>query len=183
MDESVDHPASLPSHRVIVMGVSGCGKSTVGEAISDQLGVAYLDGDDHHPQANVDKMSRGEALDDDDRRGWLDTLAAIIGQHHSTDQSLMIGCSALKRSYRDQLRAADPDLMFLFLDGSFDVIRRRMEQRSHFFSPEMLRSQFATLEPPARDEAIRIDIDGDWDAVVAHSVAALTTLFGRQPAT
>lgn len=183
MDESAYQPESLPSHRVIVMGVSGCGKSTVGEAISDQLGVAYLDGDDHHPQANIDKMSRGEALDDADRRGWLDTLAAIIGQHRSTEQSLMIGCSALKRSYREQLRAADPDLMFLFLDGSFDVIRQRMEQRSHFFSPDMLRTQFATLEAPARDEAIRVDIDGDWNAVVAHSVAALATLFGRQPAT
>lgn len=181
MDESADYPESLPSHRVIVMGVSGCGKSTVGEAISDRLGVAYLDGDDHHPQANIDKMSRGEALDDADRGGWLDTLAAIISQHRTTDQSLMIGCSALKRSYRDRLRTADPDLMFLFLDGSFDVIRQRMEQRNHFFSPDMLRTQFATLEPPARGEAIRIDIDGDWAAVVDHSVAALSALFGRQP--
>lgn len=181
MEESTDRTERLPSHRVVIMGVSGSGKSSIGEAVSERLEVAYIDGDEFHPPANVDKMSRGEALDDADRSSWLGELAVVIGEHRAAEQSLIIGCSALKRRYRDQLRAADPDLTFLFLDGSFDIIRERMTQRSHFFSPDMLRSQFATLEAPGRDEAIRVDIDGDWQAVVDHSAAALATLFG-QPA-
>lgn len=181
MEQPTEQPQGQPHHRVVVMGVSGSGKSTVGETVGERLGVMYIDGDDYHPQANIDKMSRGEALDDNDRQGWLDTLADIIGQHRDNHQSLLIGCSALKKSYRDRLRAHDPELMFLFLDGSFDVIRQRMEQRNHFFSPDMLKTQFATLEPPDRSEAIRVDIDGEWQAVVEHSVAALATLYGRQP--
>lgn len=181
MQEPTDHPMNPASHRVVIMGVSGSGKSTVGEAITARLGVAYIDGDDHHPPANVDKMSHGTALTDADRSGWLDALASLLEHYRAADESLAIGCSSLKRSYRDRLRAGDPDLTFLFLDGRFEVIRGRMAQRSHFFSPDMLRSQFAILEPPGRDEAIRIDINDDWSAVVDHSVAALMTLYG-QPA-
>jgi len=181
MQETADQPQRRSSHRVVVMGVSGSGKSTIGEAVSERLRVSYIDGDDYHPQANIDKMSAGEALDDDDRTGWLDALAELIATHRASQTSVTIGCSSLKRQYRDRLRQGDPELVFLFLDGSFEVIRERMEGRSHFFSPAMLRTQFATLEAPGRDEAIRVDIDGEWEQVVEHSVNALATLLGRTP--
>lgn len=161
------------NRRVVVMGVSGSGKSSVGEALGEALGVPYLDGDQYHPQANIDKMSRGEPLNDEDRAGWLSILTDLIRDNRSRDQALLLGCSSLKRRYRDQLREGDPELLFLFLDGSFDVILGRMQQRKHFFSSEMLTSQFDTLEAPGEDEAIRIDIDQDFADVIDHSTAAL----------
>ncbi|MES1924236.1 gluconokinase [Salinisphaera sp. T31B1] len=159
--------------RVVVMGVSGCGKSSLGKAIGHRLQIDYIDGDDYHPQANIDKMAGGEPLTDADRHGWLAALAELIGARRAADASLLIGCSALKRIYREQLRRADPDLVFLFLDGDYRLILERMRARAHFFSPAMLDSQFATLERPRPDEAIRVDIDAAFDTVVERCAQAL----------
>ncbi|RJS93159.1 gluconokinase [Salinisphaera sp. Q1T1-3] len=159
--------------RVIVMGVSGSGKSSIGKGIGQRLGVPYIDGDTYHPQANVEKMERGEPLDDDDRAGWLDALTGLIRDYRDDELGVLIGCSALKRRYRDQLRSGDPHLMFLFLDGSYDIILGRMQQREHFFSPKMLQSQFDTLERPGSDEAVRVDIDADFNEVIAAGTNAL----------
>lgn len=163
--------------RVVVMGVSGSGKSSVGEAVGEALGADYIDGDQYHPQTNIDKMSRGEPLTDDDRAGWLAELVDLIRDYRERRETVLVGCSALKRRYRDQLRAGDPNLLFLFLDGSYDVILDRMQHRRHFFSAEMLASQFDSLEPPGEDEAIRIDINQDCDDVIKASTAALQQRF------
>lgn len=168
-----DTSTSKFDRRVVVMGVSGSGKSTVGEAVGAALGVPYIDGDEYHPQANIDKMSHGEPLNDDDRAGWLAILTDLIRDSRERGDAMLIGCSSLKRAYRDQLREGDPDLLFLFLDGHFDVILGRMQQRKHFFSSEMLTSQFDTLETPSEDEAIQVDIDQNFADVIEHSTAAL----------
>ncbi|MES1937754.1 gluconokinase [Salinisphaera hydrothermalis] len=170
-------PTPTFDRRVVVMGVSGSGKSSVGEAVGAALGVPYIDGDQYHPQANIDKMSRGEPLDDDDRAGWLTVLTDMIRDHKQRGEPVIIGCSSLKHRYRDQLRQGDPGLLFLFLDGSFEVISGRMQRRKHFFSPEMLTSQFDTLEAPGEDEAIRVDIAQDFADVIDQSTAALRARF------
>ena len=161
------------NRRVIVMGVSGSGKSSIGKGVGQALGVSYIDGDSYHPRANVEKMARGEPLDDDDRAGWLDALTGLIRDYRDDEMPLLIGCSALKRRYRDTLRAGDPGLIFLFLDGTYDVILARMQQREHFFSPKMLQSQFDTLERPAADEAVRVDIDASVEDVIDQAAEAL----------
>ncbi|HET7313544.1 gluconokinase [Salinisphaera sp.] len=168
-----DAPYPHIDRRVVVMGVSGSGKSSVGEAVGAALGIAYIDGDKYHPQSNIDKMSRGEPLTDDDRAGWLAVLRDLIRDHRDRHEAVLIGCSSLKHSYRAQLRAGDPNLLFLFLDGSFEVILGRMKRRKHFFSAEMLTSQFETLEAPGEDEAIRIDIDQNFADVIHTSTSAL----------
>ena len=155
------------------MGVSGSGKSAIGERIAERVGATFLDGDRYHPRANIEKMARGEPLTDDDRAGWLDVLTQLIRDYRDDEMAVLIGCSALKRAYRDQLRRGDPALQFVYLHGSYEVILGRMQQREHFFSPAMLQSQFDTLEVPGADEAHRIDIDAGIDTVVDRSVAAL----------
>ncbi len=174
-----DTPTSKFNRRVVVMGVSGSGKSSVGEAVGAALGVPYIDGDEYHPPANIDKMSRGEPLNDEDRAGWLTVLTDLIRDNRDKGDALLLGCSSLKRIYRDQLREGDPELLFLFLDGSFEVILGRMQQRKHFFSSEMLTSQFDTLEAPGEDEAIRVDIDQNFADVIGQSAAALSARFER----
>ena len=155
------------------MGVSGSGKSAIGKRIAERVGATFLDGDRYHPRANIEKMQRGEPLTDEDRAGWLDVLTQLIRDYRDDEMAVLIGCSALKRAYRDQLRRGDPALRFVYLHGSYEVILGRMQQREHFFSPAMLQSQFDTLEVPGADEAHRIDIDAGIDTVVDRSVAAL----------
>lgn len=167
------HEPLTAARRILVMGVSGCGKSTIGEAVAERIGCSYIDGDHYHPPANIAKMTRGEPLDDDDRAGWLETLSELFKTHRERGDTVIIGCSGLKRAYRDILRRGDPELIILFLDGSYDLILERMQARHHFFSPEMLKSQFATLERPGADEAERIDIDASFEAVIDACVAAL----------
>ncbi|MDB2407159.1 gluconokinase [Jannaschia sp.] len=149
--------------RFVVMGVSGCGKSTIAELFAERRGLRFLDGDSLHPQANIDKMSRGEALDDDDRWPWLDKVGARLSEEID-----VIACSALKRVYRDRIAEAAPGVTFLFLDGSKEVLSERMGQRKgHFMPNDLLDSQLATLERPAEDErAIRVDIDRTPDEIV-----------------
>jgi carbohydrate kinase (thermoresistant glucokinase family) len=155
------------SRPVVVMGVSGSGKSTVGAALADALGVRFVDGDSLHPAANVAKMAAGIPLDDADRAPWLDAVAAVLAEG-----SVVIACSALRRVYRDRLRAAAPTLELVFLDGSRQLLASRMAARpGHFMPTALLDSQLATLEVPGDDEhPLTIDVA----APVAEIVASLT---------
>lgn len=142
---------------VIVMGVSGCGKSTVARALAASLGWLFLDADDFHPESNVRKMASGVPLDDDDRRPWLASLRARLGEEHAAGRSVALACSALKDAYRRQLADGLPDVRVVHLDGTYDEVLTLMSRRQgHFMKPGMLASQFATLEPPA--DAIRIPV-------------------------
>ncbi len=164
------------SRRILIMGVSGSGKSTIGEAVADKTGCEYIDGDKYHPPENIDKMTKGIPLSDDDRQGWLEALADLFARHREKDESVMIGCSGLKKSYRDVLRQGDPALVILYLDGDYDTILQRMQERQHFFSPQMLRTQFDTLQPPGSDEAISIDISRSFENVIDQCVSELEAL-------
>ncbi|MDE2914637.1 MAG: gluconokinase [Paracoccaceae bacterium] len=159
--------------KFVVMGVSGCGKSSVGAAIAECLGTRYIDGDDLHPLANIMKMSRGEPLTDADRAPWL----VMIGQRLAAiDGTVVIGCSALKRTYRDITRGNTGEpVCFLHLTGSRDVLSERMSNRSgHFMPVSLLDSQLATLEPPDPDEmAMTADIDQPFDQLVDTLVAKI----------
>ncbi|MCY0096894.1 gluconokinase [Hoeflea ulvae] len=151
----------------VIMGVAGCGKTSVGEGLSQLTGTRFIDGDALHPKANVDKMSAGTPLTDEDRWPWLEAIGRQFG---SSAEPLIIGCSALKRSYRDRIRHhCGGAVTFIHLTGSRDVISRRMQQRKNHFMPlTLLDSQFAALEPPATDEAsISIDIDQPLKAIIA----------------
>lgn len=161
------------SKRIIVMGVAGCGKSSVGEAVAAALGATYLDGDDLHPKANIEKMSAGIPLDDADRAPWLEKVGLRL---KDAQGDLLVGCSALKESYRDIIRAAaSADVWFLHLNGTRAVIEARMSRREgHFMPVSLLDSQFASLEELNADEAgAAVDINQSFDAVVAASVAAI----------
>lgn len=162
---------------VVVMGVSGSGKSTVGAALAQRLRVPYADGDDFHPAANIAKMTAGHALDDDDRYPWLEAVGQWLADH---DAGGVMSCSALKRKYRDQLRRHCPEVVFLHLTGSPEVIRRRQASRpGHFMPAALLASQFATLEALGPDEAgVDIDVDQSIDAIVDEYVARYVTRSG-----
>jgi gluconokinase len=153
------------------MGVSGSGKSTVGAALARRLGVPFADADDLHPEANIAKMSRGEALDDGDRHPWLDVVGAWLADHAGGG---VMCCSALKRSYRDQLRHHAPGLQLVLLTGSREVIARRQAARpGHFMPASLLASQLATLEPLGPDEGgIVLDVDQSVDEIVEGYVRA-----------
>jgi gluconokinase len=155
---------------IVVMGVSGSGKSTVGAALAQRLRVPFADADDFHPAANIAKMTAGHALDDDDRRPWLDTIGEWLAAH--ADGGVM-SCSALKRVYRDQLREHCADVDFLHLAGTPEVIGRRQASRpGHFMPASLLASQFQTLEPLAPDEhGVDVDVDQDIDSIINEYVA------------
>lgn len=145
---------------LVVMGVSGSGKSSVGRPLAAALSATFLEGDDFHPPANIAKMSAGHPLDDDDRAGWLAAMAERLRQARAHGEQVVLACSALKHRYRDVLRAADPQLVFVYLEGDRELIDQRIRARHGHFMPEsLLASQFRDLEPPQADErAIRADI-------------------------
>ena len=150
----------------VVMGVSGSGKTTVGQALAARLGCPFYDGDDFHPPANVAKMASGTPLNDADRAPWLARLAELLKNHEERGETAVLACSALKQKYRNQLRVS-PQVQFVYLAGSFDLIWQRMSQRTnHYMKADMLRSQFAALEPPTADEAILIPIEQDVAVIV-----------------
>ena len=151
----------------IVMGVSGSGKSTIGEGLATRLGIPFIDGDSLHPQANRDKMARGIPLDDTDRQPWLEAIVATMDRHRAEGRSLVLACSALKKRYRDFLRLGHDDVRFVYLHGTRELLADRLGHRSgHFFNPALLDSQLATLEEPSRDEALWVDIgDSPTDTI------------------
>jgi gluconokinase len=137
------------------MGVAGAGKSTIGAALAPALGVPFVEGDEFHPPENVERMSRGIALTDDDRAAWLRSLAARLREAREAGTGLVMTCSALKRSYRDVLRAAAPEVQFIFLRGPRALIAERLSsRRGHFMPAALLDSQLATLEEPSPDEGV-----------------------------
>ncbi|MFL6565826.1 MAG: gluconokinase [Burkholderiales bacterium] len=146
----------------VVMGVSGAGKTAIGEALARELGWRFIDADDYHPEANVAKMAAGEPLDDADRWPWLDRLNAIL----RAEQDAVLACSALKERYRARLAKGVDQVEWIHLRGDFDLIRSRLLQRQHRYMPaSLLESQFAALEPPSR--AITVEVSADVAACVA----------------
>jgi gluconokinase len=157
----------------LVMGITGSGKSTVGAILAHRLGVDFIEGDDYHPVGNVRRMALGIPLTDDDRAGWLRALAGRIREARNAGTGMVLTCSALKRSYRDVLRAAAPELQFVFLEGTRALIAERLAGRhGHFMPTSLLDSQLATLEKPAADEhAWTYDIRESAQEIVDDLVA------------
>ena len=160
---------------IVVMGVSGSGKSTVAATLVDRLGWEFAEGDDFHPPENVEKMRAGHPLDDDDRWPWLRSLAAWIGEHERAGRSVVVTCSALKRTYRDLLREGHPSVWFAHVTASPELIRDRMEHRTgHYMPASLLDSQLATLQPLGDDEpGARVSGAGSPPSVVTELLAAL----------
>ena len=156
---------------IVVMGVSGSGKSTVGAAVAQRLGVPFADADDFHPPANIAKMKAGIPLDDDDRYPWLEAIGRWLAEH--CREGGVMSCSALKRKYRDQLRRHCPQTEFVHLSGSPEVIAARQASRpGHFMPASLMASQFATLEPLAPDErGTTLDVTHDIDSIVESYLA------------
>lgn len=149
-----------PMRAIVVMGVSGCGKSSVAEALSERIGARMIEGDAYHPEQNVQKMRAGIALNDADRQGWLEQLAIELASVVATGSIAVLACSALKRRYRDTLRTGASDLGFVFLDVSPEVALQRVSLRSNHFMPATLvESQFRDLEPPT-DEPRVLSVNG-----------------------
>ncbi|EDT39834.1 gluconokinase [Burkholderia ambifaria] len=145
---------------LIAMGVSGAGKSRIGEMLAERLSCSYTDGDAFHSAANKEKMHHGIPLTDDDRWPWLRTIRAAIEEKQRAGETAVFTCSSLKRSYRDVLRGTDTDVRFVYLKGSFEVLQERLKSRTgHFFDPSLLKSQLDTLEEPGPDEAIEVSIE------------------------
>lgn len=161
-----------PALPIVVMGVSGSGKSTVAARLADRLALPSVDGDDLHPQSNVDKMHAGHPLDDDDRWPWLDRVAEALREGAQTSGGVVLACSALRRSYRDRLRTGTAGrVRFAFLDVGIAEIEARLKKRVHHFMPrDLLQSQFDTLERPGADEAdvMTIPSDGPAEGIVAE---------------
>ncbi|MFE9677971.1 gluconokinase [Streptomyces sp. NPDC006259] len=167
-------------HVVVVMGVAGTGKTTIGPLLAARLGVPYAEGDDFHPQANIAKMSAGTPLDDDDRWPWLDAIGDWA--HGRAGLGGVVSCSALKRSYRDRLRAAAPRIAFLHLAGDRTLIEDRMAHRhGHFMPTALLDSQFATLQPLEADETgVAVDVTGTPEEITERAAKALDGCPGTQ---
>ena len=162
--------------RLIVMGVSGCGKSTMASALGERLGLEMVDGDDLHLPESVAKMRSGIALDDADRWPWLDRIGAYLAQ--AQPQGRVVACSALKRLYRDRIRQQAGEVCFLFLHGDFELIQQRMHQRvGHYMQPGLLNSQFQALEIPQADESdvITLPITEPVADLVTQALARLQT--------
>lgn len=145
---------------IILMGVAGSGKTRVGQALSKLTGWLFLDADNYHSQASIDKMSRHEPLSDADRAPWLNTLSSIIETQLKQDENTILACSALKHAYRTQLSQPNPqDVYFVYLKVSLELLKLRLTQRQgHFMQPTMLLSQLETLEEPKADEALIVDV-------------------------
>ncbi len=156
---------------IVIMGVSGCGKTTIGLGLAKQLGLPYFDADDFHSQSNIDKMKNGIALDDDDRMPWLTLLANNI-KTWDEQGGAVLSCSALKESYRAVLASKSKNTTWVYLKGSFELIQSRLEQREgHYMKSGLLQSQFDTLEEPKY--GIQVSIDNSSDAIISAIISKL----------
>ncbi|ARM87107.1 gluconokinase [Rhizobium sp. CIAT894] len=173
-DERMNRP-----YAIIVMGVSGCGKSSVGEKLGEALHLHFVEGDGLHPAANVEKMSKGIALTDEDRMPWLDLIGERMQASLQKGEGIVVSCSALKRIYRDRLRAAvGGKLFFVYLEGSKALLTQRMgERKGHFMPVSLLESQLATLEAPTGEPGVvTVDIDDTIDGIATTALKGLVTL-------
>ena len=162
--------------QVVVMGVAGTGKSTIGALLAADLGVELIEGDEHHPASNIEKLSSGQPLTDGDRWPWLETLAGMLAEERESGRSAVLTCSALRRAYRDLLRGKIPsdEVFFVHLHGSFEVLDQRMRGRRHFMPAALLQSQLDTLEPLEPDESgVLVDVGQPVEHVVEQVRAAL----------
>ena len=160
---------------IVIMGVSGCGKTTVGTMLGERLGWRFADADTFHPSANVAKMRGGVALTDEDRGPWLDAIAAWIDEARVSGQDGIVACSALRRRYRERIIGDRNEVRLVHLDGSYELIERRLAERArHYMPAALLRSQFDTLEKPDDDEdALVLSIEAAPEEIVARIVASL----------
>ena len=157
---------------LVVMGVSGAGKTTIGQLLSQRLGWPLMDADDFHPAGNIEKMRSGTPLTDEDRWPWLDRLNGLLKEKDSNGESALLACSALKQKYRDRLAAGTKDLRWVYLKGSFDLIEARLKARKgHYMKAGLLESQFATLEEPVN--ALLAPIAAEPEAIAESVIAAL----------
>lgn len=165
-------PANASPCIVLIMGVSGSGKSTIGALLAQRLGWQYAEADDFHPDANLAKMVAGHPLDDEDRRPWLANIATWIDASSAAGRPAVVSCSALKRAYRDALRDGRPNVRLVYLDADKQTIRKRLStRRGHFFPAALLDSQFADLEPPTPDEhpyRVPVTVESHSEDVVEH---------------
>jgi gluconokinase len=163
----------IAAHSWVVMGVSGSGKTEIGRRLAARLQLEFIEGDAFHPPQNIAKMSAGTPLTDEDRQEWLLLLQQKLRQAALAGKAVVLTCSALKRRYRDLLRAGDPHLLFVYLHGERALLEERMHRRQgHFMPASMLESQLATLEPPQADERfIAVDISGTPEQIVQRIIA------------
>jgi gluconokinase len=166
-------PMTVPP--IVVMGVSGAGKSTIAEALAERLGGVYLDADAFHPASNVSKMSHGVPLTDEDRLPWLSAVGRAIREHTGGGRPVVMACSALRRIYRERIRAEEPGAYFILLTATREELERRLQARKgHFMPPSLLDSQLATLEPLASNErGVTINVHGSEKDVVDRALAAV----------
>jgi carbohydrate kinase (thermoresistant glucokinase family) len=174
--EAFFYPKGSDPMVLVVMGVSGCGKTTIARLLAERLGWTYVDGDWLHPAANIEKMKRGDPLTDEDRAPWLAAIAARVEEIRREGGSSVVACSALKKRYRDVLRGDRGDVRFVFLQGGRHTIARRLAKRDgHFMPPTLLDSQFSALEEPAADEkALVVAIDASPEAIVESVATSLS---------
>ncbi|MBT0879128.1 MULTISPECIES: gluconokinase [unclassified Campylobacter] len=167
----------MKHYNIVVMGVCGCGKSTVGAMIANSLGASFIDGDDLHPRANIEKMQSGVPLNDLDREPWLERIADVFYSISRRNRSCVIACSALKKQYRDKIRQSGK-IIFIHLHGSKELIMQRMSKRSgHYMKENMIDSQFSTLEfPHNEDLVINIDITPPIGEIVEDALIKLDQL-------
>ncbi len=159
---------------LIAMGVSGAGKTRIGELLAERLKCTFTDGDAFHSAANKEKMHNGISLTDDDRWPWLRAIRAAIEEKQRAGETAVFTCSSLKRSYRDVLRDGDRDVCFVYLKGTREVLQQRLQTRTgHFFDPSLLQSQLDTLEEPGEDEAITVSIELTPEQIVDEALAKI----------
>jgi gluconokinase len=159
---------------ILIMGVAGSGKTTVGKRLASELGWTFYDADDYHPRANVEKMSRGLPLTDEDREPWLDALRALTDAAVARRENVVLACSALKQRYRDRLLGGVPEGRLVYLEGDVDTLRARLERRTdHYMKSRMLESQLAALEPPAGGGTLIVSAALPLESIVASIRRAL----------